>query len=247
MLLVRVSRDQRRREIFAPMHWTDRFVSAGPIDRIVGAARDAISGQPGLKATAVMISRVPVLWWGLLLRRSELAVTSGIHWSRVPVQSGHAFRLAGLQRLPDEAGRDYWARTLLTPPATAELITYSDAVRGVFRYASILNERLDACLFVAARRTSLPQREGLAALLGSEIRAAERIGCLAGRAAEAGLTPDAGRIICACFAVGLKVLQHAVNDQRLSSIAEIGAALRAGTNCGSCIPELNEILYEATS
>jgi assimilatory nitrate reductase catalytic subunit len=87
----------------------------------------------------------------------------------------------------------------------------------------------------------------LAALLGSEISAAERIGCLAGRAAEAGSAPDSGRIVCACFAVGLKALQRAVNDQRLSSAAGIGAALRAGTNCGSCIPELNEILYEAAN
>src|SRR5262249_25668193 len=52
MLLVCLSREQRRGEIFAPMHWTDRFGSAGPIDRIVGPARDPISGQPALKATA---------------------------------------------------------------------------------------------------------------------------------------------------------------------------------------------------
>jgi assimilatory nitrate reductase catalytic subunit len=247
MLLACLSREQRRGEIFVPMHWTNRFVSGGPIDRIVGAACDPISGQPELKATAVMISRVPVSWWGLLLRRSELAVTGGIHWSRVPLQSGHAFTLAGLQRLPGEASRDDWARTLLTPPATAELITYSDAGHGVFRCASLVDERLDACLFVASRRTSLPQREGLAALLGSEISVAERIGCLTGREAEAGLAADSGRIVCACFAVGRKVLQRAVNDQRLSSVAEIGAALRAGTNCGSCIPELNEILYEPAS
>jgi assimilatory nitrate reductase catalytic subunit len=99
----------------------------------------------------------------------------------------------------------------------------------------------------ACNRTSLPEREDLAALLGSQISFAERIGCLAGLAAEAGLTPDTGRIVCACFAVGLRRLQRAVHDQRLSSVVEIGAALRAGTNCGSCIPELKEILYEAGS
>jgi assimilatory nitrate reductase catalytic subunit len=30
----------------------------------------------------------------------------------------------------------------------------------------------------------------------------------------------------------------------LDSLAGIGAALKAGTNCGSCIPELKEILRD---
>ena len=32
MLPVRLSNDQRKGEVFAPIHWTDRFTSAGPID-----------------------------------------------------------------------------------------------------------------------------------------------------------------------------------------------------------------------
>ena len=39
-------------------------------------------------------------------------------------------------------------------------------------------------------------------------------------------------------------IRHAVATQRLRSTAEIGAALRAGTNCGSCLPELQQILAE---
>jgi assimilatory nitrate reductase catalytic subunit len=51
VLPVRLSSELRRGEVFAPMHWTDAFSSAGPIDRIVGAATDPVSGQPELKAT----------------------------------------------------------------------------------------------------------------------------------------------------------------------------------------------------
>jgi assimilatory nitrate reductase catalytic subunit len=36
-----------------------------------------------------------------------------------------------------------------------------------------------------------------------------------------------------------------IASRRLTTIAEIGAALRAGTNCGSCIPELQAILRDA--
>ena len=37
-------------------------------------------------------------------------------------------------------------------------------------------------------------------------------------------------------------IRHAVATHRLNSVQQIGVLLRAGTNCGSCIPELQEIL-----
>ena len=46
-------------------------------------------------------------------------------------------------------------------------------------------------------------------------------------------------------AVGRAAIVAAVQSARLASVAEIGAALRAGTNCGSCLPELATILREA--
>jgi assimilatory nitrate reductase catalytic subunit len=53
-----------------------------------------------------------------------------------------------------------------------------------------------------------------------------------------------GRTICACFGVGLQTLHRTIASKQLTSVAEIGAVLRAGTNCGSCIPELNAILSD---
>jgi len=43
-------------------------------------------------------------------------------------------------------------------------------------------------------------------------------------------------LVCACFSVGLKTLRSA--ERRLTSVEAIGQALKAGTNCGPCIPEL---------
>ena len=54
--------------------------------------------------------------------------------------------------------------------------------------------------------------------------------------------PDRGPIVCACFDVGLNTIAEAIASGRATSVAEIGAALRAGTNCGSCRPELAALL-----
>jgi assimilatory nitrate reductase catalytic subunit len=156
----------------------------------------------------------------------------------MPIGGGHAFELAGWEPSPSE--HDAWIAALLGTPPTGELLAYADPRRGAFRYAGIVEGRLEACLMLARRSAELPARDALADALGSEISAAARLALLAGRVA--GPVDDPGRTICACFAVGLRTLRRAIVERRLASVAEIGRALRAGTNCGSCIPELAGIL-----
>ena len=130
------------------------------------------------------------------------------------------------------------------PPA-AELIEITDAGRGVGRFAVLVADRLEACLLLAAEGSgaALPARETLAALLGGEVTDAARAGLLAGRAGAQ--AEPVSRTVCACFSVSLARLRAAVADEHLTSLAEIGRVLRAGTGCGSCIPELKEILHDA--
>jgi assimilatory nitrate reductase catalytic subunit len=245
VLPVRQSSEQRRGEIFAPMHWTDAFSSAGPIDRIVGAATDPISGQPELKATPVRVTAVTPHWRGLLLRGSDESPRGPFYWARTPIESGHAFTLVGWEPLPSGRGTEAWIAELLGAGAkpTAELVIYADPARGTFRYASLVGGRLDACLFLA-RSASLPPQETLAALLGTAIAPEMRTYVLAGQPAGTATSRSAGRMVCACFAVGLQTLHRTIATRRLTSVAEIGTVLRAGTNCGSCIPELKAILSE---
>ena len=56
---------------------------------------------------------------------------------------------------------------------------------------------------------------------------------------------DPGRTVCACFQVGINTLVRAIAEQGLDSPQAIGVALKAGTNCGSCVPELRQILAAA--
>jgi assimilatory nitrate reductase catalytic subunit len=246
VLPIRPSTDQRPGEVFAPMHWTDGFTSAGPIDRLVGEATDPVSGQPELKATPVQVTPVATFWRGILMRQTESPPASGpYYWARIPLKGGHAFDLAGWEPLPSGRDTHAWIAELLDAPPTAELIIYADPGRGAFRYASIVGDRLDACLFLARRANELPARDPLVAALNSEILPGARLRLLAGRGEADGRIGDAGRTVCACFAVGLHTLHGTIIERRLASVAEIGAALRAGTNCGSCIPELEAILRDA--
>jgi assimilatory nitrate reductase catalytic subunit len=68
----------------------------------------------------------------------------------------------------------------------------------------------------------------------------ERIALLAGTSAS-GAKP-AGKIVCSCFSVSQESILAAIQADGLTSPAQIGTRLKAGTNCGSCIPELKKLL-----
>jgi assimilatory nitrate reductase catalytic subunit len=64
---------------------------------------------------------------------------------------------------------------------------------------------------------------------------------LSGKAAD-GLA-SCGPIVCACFGVGRATICDTIAAGARSA-AEIGARLKAGTNCGSCIPELKRLIAQ---
>lgn len=245
MLRVDLRHAQRHGELFAPMHWTDEFVSEGPVGKLVTAARDPHSGQPELKATPAGLAPVPVHFHGLLFRRKALPLPPGergLHWTRIPVSAGQLYRLAGLRPMPDGEELDRLVADLIAAPADTEWLEVADPKRGVLRAAALTDGKLEACLFLARDRAALPKQDAVAPLLGAPVPDALRYRLLSGLP-PAG-TAEEGPRVCACFGVGRDAVRHAIVTHRLRTTAEIGTALRAGTNCGSCIPELEEILRD---
>jgi len=54
---------------------------------------------------------------------------------------------------------------------------------------------------------------------------------------------NTGPIVCACFGVGRNTICDTIAGGARSA-ADIGAKLKAGTNCGSCIPELKRLIAQ---
>jgi assimilatory nitrate reductase catalytic subunit len=244
-VVMRVSLDEgvRPGDIFAPMHWSDQFTSSGPIDRLVHAVTDPVSGQPDLKGTKVRVGAMAESWRGHLLRLSggEPELSDALWWSKVPLTSGFAFELAGWNPLQREVHSEGILRRLLRISADAELVSYSDPRKAMFRYAGILHGRLEACVFFGPPGADFAGVEQAKALLGREISHLERIALLAGTSGSGSAKP-AGKIVCSCFSVSQDTILAAIQADGLTSAAQIGARLKAGTNCGSCIPELKKLL-----
>ena len=241
VLRANIDAGMRAGDVFAPMHWTDQFSSSGPIDRLVHAVTDPVSGQPDLKGTSVQVASVAEVWRGLLLRRAagDPALGESAHWSKAPIAAGFAYEMSGWTPLAELIYSEQALRGLLQAPEEAELVSYSDPKKAVFRYAALVGRRLEACVFFAAPRATFPEAEQAAHLLGEALDPIARLSLLAGL--QPGAT-QSGDIVCSCFAVGEAAIRGAIRTGKLVSVAEIGAILHAGTNCGSCVPELKKLL-----
>ena len=91
----------------------------------------------------------------------------------------------------------------------------------------------------------LPPRDWLIDLFAKDaVDGRERMRVLAGTPASG--QEDAGGIVCSCFSVGRNTLCQAIEEHGLRSTEEIGECLQAGSNCGSCLPELRTLIGEVT-
>jgi assimilatory nitrate reductase catalytic subunit len=235
----------RQGDVFAPMHWTDQFASSGPAGTLVHALTDPVSGQPDLKGTRVRIAAIAETWRGVLLRVADGVpeFSANVWWAKAPVKAGHVFELVGWAPLEREVHSENVLRRLLQIPADAELASYSDPGRAMFRYAGIAQGRLAACVFFGPPGMEFSGAGQARQLLGNPISVMDRMALLAG------LSPareHSGKTVCACFSVSEEDIRAAIRDRGLSTPAAIGAALKAGTNCGSCIPELKKLLGAST-
>lgn len=236
---------QREGEVFASMHWTDRFASGGAVARLVSAVCDPISGQPELKATAASLAPVRTHWHGLLVRRHAEMPQGDFHCVRNPGYGAHLFRLRGLCPLPSGADLREMVEELLDPAADAEWVEFSDPAHGNYRFATLADDRLLAWLFLTRGGCDrLPAEETITELFRNRLGERERVTVLTG-GPFSGMPVDLSPLVCTCFSVTADSLREAVRRNRLTTIAQIGDVLKAGTNCGSCRLELAEFLRGA--
>ncbi|MBS8226421.1 nitrate reductase [Vannielia litorea] len=237
-MLARVIVTERVRpgEVFVPMHWTAETASLGRTDALVASVTDPISGQPDSKGAVVGIAPFAAAWFGFAVSAAKPRPDAP-YWAMARAREGWRLELAGV-----EAPEDWeaWGRMVFGLPPEAEALVVIDAARGGARLAFLSEGKLAAALFVAAEPVAV-SRSFMAAQLGAPAAPAQ----LSGQPGQD--MPDPGATVCACFDVGVNTILAAIQSQHLASVEAIGAALQAGTNCGSCRPELAALLASATN
>ena len=224
-------------QVFLPIHWNDQFAADAVVSKLIADSVDPISGQPEYKHTPVMIKPYAARWYGFLLSRRRLENITASYWSVSKGKGLWRYELAGMEAPQDWAA---CARNMLCEhDEDIAWVEYFDPAQTRYRAARITNNRLESSIFIGPNR-QLPAREWLMQLFEQEqLDESSHRSLLIGKAGN-GEAP--GKNICACFGVTEKQILAAISENNLTKVAQITEMLKAGGNCGSCIPEIHAIL-----
>ncbi len=236
-MLARVveSAEQRPGSVFAPIHWNGQNSAKARVDALVHAVTDEISGQPEFKHAPVAVEPYAASWHGFVLAREHIACQAAEYWTRIRGKACWRHELAGAER------ECLWPRQLRERfGPDGDWIELRDCAANRYRMALLRAGRVEVVAFFDRDFAALPPRHWLEGLFEKDaLNDAERTALLMGQPSRD--VPDAGRIVCACFGVGENDLHQAI-AQGANSVEALGIQLKAGSNCGSCIPELKKLL-----
>jgi assimilatory nitrate reductase catalytic subunit len=234
LLRVRFDDGQLPGTVFAPIHWSAETSSDGRVGALVSPDTDPFSGQPEMKATPVAVASVAFPQSGFIISRTTEELPDGWWWSRVALDGGMGWLIASEADVQQAAD---WFESRFVGYEIADFI---DMPHGRYRAAAFRDGRLEGALF-------FDPADGLAGfdamrdlLVTPSVEEQQRRLVLCGR--DASGAGDSGPLVCACFGVATAKIRDAVCSGAATNVMEIGALLKAGTNCGSCVPELRRIL-----
>jgi assimilatory nitrate reductase catalytic subunit len=254
-------------QAFIAMHWGEEFVSGSTAtgERVAGVnaltspAFCPTSKQPELKHAAVKVLKAELPWrllgvaWlpqdGALRAREALRELMSAFPYAVCVpfgreRSGLLFRAAAYEAA--SAALVAQIETLLGLGG-AEVLHYVDKRRGQRRSMKLVTHGGESRLegFVLAGDTSA--EAWIKTLLQEELPAQSygRMLLVPGAKAPVALAAPRGRQVCSCFNVGEAAIDATLrrcSGPAESRLQQLQDALKCGTNCGSCVPELKRMV-----
>lgn len=226
LLLTGLDEGLREGEAFLPMHWTDSQCSQGAVNRLIAPVVDPLSGQPMFKQGRVQARAQPTRWEGLWCGRHEWREPVD-WWARRPLPEGNCTLLASWSESPailwQRLGAEgHWLRLPLKEGWLA---------------VALAGDRIEGILLVAARRPSI-KVDLLASLLGTPLQA----GGLSQTLSQA--LAGESRLVCSCLRVSEERIVDAITRQGVSELPGLQALLSCGSNCGTCLPEIDKLLIK---
>jgi assimilatory nitrate reductase catalytic subunit len=259
---IEASDEVRSGQVYLPMHWGKRFLggadSAG-VNTLTSPAFDAYSRQPELRHAAVKLSAADLSWNVTAFRACEGDETA-LHDRLQSLQDGVAFFSAVLigRERPGVLLRaahhgapsaEWLAKLDSLFGLDSELtLRYDDLRRGSSRRMLIADDRLLA-VRLSGEAAAITSGEWLREWLLAEKPVAEIRRLLLSPAtyAPSGFVLS-GRVVCQCFNVTDETINATLagiaGDSR-ERTAELQRQLKCGTNCGSCVPELRQLVAKS--
>ena len=253
-------------QVFMPIHWTGITASSGRVCSLVSPETDSVSGQPEFKFTPVTVEGWQYQCEALLLSPRLIDTQPLDYWVRQKVDGGYLYRIAStasaaaleqtLRRYLVTKSQPDSESSHSSMPCVPELkdcdndfltdslnyyLNYSNPNGGQYRLARIEDNRVSGCYLIAPQLQDA-DRDWVPMLRGVTVDDDVARSILTGRASG---TLAQGKLVCACRQVRQTTLCNTIREQQLTEVEQIGVHTGAGTGCGTCVPELKQLLEDA--
>ncbi|MGB0449221.1 MAG: molybdopterin-dependent oxidoreductase [Porticoccaceae bacterium] len=227
------------KQLFVPIHWNDQFASSARVDSLVAPIIDGVSGQPEFKYSRAAIKKIETPCWATVVSRNRISCSEFINWvvSPLPGNLGFIYQVA--------LGSDFdWQAYMVA--ANSDLSTdprayaqFSDRANLDQRLICYTDKRMELAIFSHRDKQALPPKTWMQTLLNNS--AIDTYWSLLSGPNNS--QQDSSRLICSCFKVSEQRIVDAI-EAGANSAEALGEQLNCGTNCGSCIPELNSLIAQ---
>lgn len=252
ILPVMAGDDMRGGQAFIAMHWGDEYLSgrdSSGINALTSPALDPSSKQPELKHAAVAIKKADLPWrfvafgWVDETQALNLQVALRSQMKKFSFASATLFgrdKVGVLFRAADENAVAVQEINQLFGLEQEGVLRYDDGRRAVARRIRVDEGKLDAVSLagdVSAERWLRAYLEE-----GLPVAALGRLLLQPGSQAPQGFAAR-GKIICNCFNVAQSEIEQELQQVgEGDALAMLQQKLKCGTSCGSCVPELKQIV-----
>ncbi len=249
VLRAQASEEMQPAQTFIPMHWGSQFMHGLGVNALMSSAFDRISHQPELKHAAVKVEKLDPVWRMSVMR---CGLTHDLLQNLRPLLKHFEYASCGLfgrdpaivilraahTKVPDDSLIIELDR-LLGMTESAPMLRYDDAKRGISKRVLVENGQV-----TGVRLTG----ETLAAEWLKEIMAQGQLTDELRRWALAPLSAppsgqrSRGKVVCSC----LDVCENEITSNIVlgADFSALQDRLKCGTQCGSCVPELKQLLHK---
>ena len=247
--LVQASSNIQIGNIFAPIHWTDKFAKSAIVSAVISPTNDPFSGQPESKAVPVKAISLSADAWCTVALSKNLSEQFTeklnnliknkdtekqlIYWSRTPLgkDSDHECYFLAINA---EFDPDFLFTAMHSHHTELQSIRFANELTKDRRIALINETHAQLIYYAHENIEKLPSKVWLAEQLEQEIQNSA-YSLIMGEQAPA------EKMICTCFQISESSILRSIEAGNDTPEA-LGNELQCGTNCGSCIPELKELI-----
>ena len=258
--------DMAASQVFIAMHWGQEYLSGrGPagaggatlgVNALTQSAFDPSSKQPELKHAAVKVLKAQLPWRFLVFGWIDPAQALALQARLRPYMRRFAFSsctLFGRERVGVllRAADDYAAEPALVREIEAlfgiegaQVLRYDDTKRGNARHILVQDGKLEA----VALAGDIAAEHWLKQTLDEQLPVAPygRLLLSSSSSAPQGFKAR-GRVVCSCLNVAQSEISALLQEVGAGpdALALLQDRLKCGTSCGSCVPELKQMVLAA--